>query len=35
MLNIFRAGQLMKSETLSLKTILNELDYLRKTVIIQ
>ena len=25
----------MKSETLSLKTIINELDYLKKTVIIQ
>ena len=31
-LNIARA---MKSETLSMKTIINELDFLKKTVIIQ
>ena len=34
-LNILRACQSMKSDTLSLKTIISELDYLRWTVIIQ
>ena len=36
-LNIERAikkCQLMKSETLSLKTVINELDFLKKTVVI-
>ena len=33
--NTMKRCQSMKSETSSLKTIINELDFLRKTVVIQ